>query len=105
MKVDNFEPCNLTGAGGSASPSGTTATITPTFTNPNGLAMSILLTNLGTDTILVAFGDSTVTASVTPMPILPNDKQIFNWNAGQSFAHKGVTGSGSTLYWNIGYGT
>lgn len=106
MRIDVFQPCNAATSGGSVSPTSSSQTATPGFTNPNGPAMAILLTNAGTDILMVEFGTSAITASATTScTILPNDKQIFSWNSGDSFAYRGITGSGSTLYWKLGYGS
>jgi hypothetical protein len=105
MRIDIFQPCTGTGTGGTGSVTGSSARVTPTFVPANGVPASILITNSGTDLLMIEIGDSTVTASATTStPILPNDKQAFNWNAGQSFAVIGVTGSGSTYYYKLGYG-
>jgi len=105
MRIDVFQPATGSGTGGSGSVTGSSARVTPTFTQSISMAMSILITNSGTDLLMVEIGDSTVTASATTStPILPNDKQAFSWNPGQSFAVIGVTGTGSTYYYKLGYG-
>jgi hypothetical protein len=109
MRIDIFQPATGTGTGGSGSVTGSSARVTPIF-NPAAssvppVPMSILITNSGTDLLMVEVGDSTVTASATTStPVLPNDKQAFSWNPGQSFAVIGVTGTGSTYYYKLGYG-
>ena len=105
MRIDLFQPATGTGTGGSGSVTGSSARVTPTFIPTTSPPLSILITNSGTDLLMVEMGDIPVSASATTSPpILPNDKQAFNWNAGQSFAVIGVTGSGSTYYWKLGYG-
>jgi hypothetical protein len=105
MRLDIFQPATGTGTGGTGSVTGSSARVTPLFIAGQAAPMNILITNVGTDTLMVEFGDSTVTASATTSSaILSNDKQLFNWNPGQSFAVIGVTGSGSTYYWKLGYG-
>jgi hypothetical protein len=102
MKLDIFRPASASGAGGTASLTGSSATVTPTFNPTVQMPMTILITNAGTDIMMVEFGaTATVTTSTA---ILPNDKQIFDWVSGGSFAVIGVTGTGSTLYWKLGYG-
>jgi hypothetical protein len=105
MRIDIFKPCTGTGSGNSGAVTGASQTVTPGLRPDPPVAMSILITNSGTDLVMVEIGGSSVSASATTStPILPNDKQIFDWIPGSSFAFIGVTGSGSTLYWKLGYG-
>lgn len=104
MKLDIFRPASGSGCGGTASLTGSSATVTPTFNPAVPIPMTILITNAGTDIMMVEFGTSPTATATTSSAVLPNDKQIFDWISGSSFAVIGVTGSGSTLYWKLGYG-
>jgi hypothetical protein len=102
VDINLFRPCNQSGAGGSIAVSGSNQNTTPDFQPSPKQSMSILITNSGTDVVMVEFGANA--SATTSTPILPNDKQIFSWIPGETFGVIGVAGSGSTAYWKLGYG-
>ena len=117
MLIAIFDPINATtpgDAGGSLSPTTSSQVVTPALTQQPGAdrlqgPISILFTNAGTDIVMIEMSVDPVTSptasETTSIPILPNDKQIFKWNPRAKFAYRGITGTGSTLFWKLGYGS
>lgn len=65
---------------------------------------SLVLTNIGTQTVFIAYGS--VTASVsTSMPLLPNSSQVISIPGGVSQLSVIAAATGSTLYATAGQGS
>lgn len=56
----------------------------------------------GSAIAFIKFGDSTVTAALTDIPILPNIKYVFS--IGPSLTHVAAIGTAGTLYFTLGNG-
>lgn len=64
---------------------------------------SLMLTNIGTQTVFVSYG--TVTASIsTSMPVLANSAQVISMPGGVSTISVIAAAAGSTLYATFGSG-
>jgi len=66
---------------------------------------SVRFSNIGTQTVFIAFGDSTVTASTaTSMPLQAGNTEVFT--IGKDITHYAVIApaTGSTIYVTIGEG-
>ena len=85
-----------------AAVTGTTAALA--LTASSSVSCSVRIANIGTQTIFIALGDSTVTAVVaTSMPVLANTVEVFDKGAATHVAHIAGT-TGSTLYATTGMG-
>lgn len=68
---------------------------------------TVLVTNVGSLTIFIKFGDSTVTAALaTSTPVLPNSAQTFRRGIAQLAQYIAVisTATGNTVYVTTGEG-
>ena len=70
-----------------------------------GTGAHVVITNIGSQVIFVAFGISTVTTAVTTgHPILANSAQIFTVPQGVTHVAHRAAATGSTLYATSGQG-
>jgi len=84
---------------------GTSTANVPVRNGMPGQPSTVLLTNVGTAVVFVAFGDSAVTASLTTSkPLLPNSDQSFSLPASATHIAAIAAGAGSTLYATPGEG-
>lgn len=83
---------------------GTTANTQLRNTMP-GQPSVVRLANIGTQTVFVAFGDSTVAATVADgFPMIANSVECFSIPAGATHVAAIASGAGSTLYATVGEG-
>ena len=85
---------------------GTSTAATQVFSgNPQNSSAQVLLTNVGSNTVFVAFGDSTVTTTVTAgCPLLANSAQTFSVKATDTHFAAISAATGNTLYATPGQG-
>ena len=71
-----------------------------------GTGSVLLLANVGEVTIYVAWGDSSVTATTSYFPVLPQTKEIISLNLDSTITHvAGITSTGTaTLLVHRGFG-